>query len=914
MNDKIIVKNARTHNLKNIDLEIPRGKLIVFTGVSGSGKSSLVFDTIFAEGQRRFVESMSSYARQFLDRMEKADVESIEGICPAVAIEQKAPSQNPRSTVGTTTEIYDFLRLLFARIGKTYCVVCGNEVKKDSVASVIEWLEKFEFGKKFLLTYPIEITDEAEFELEINLLKRKGLFRLWQNGITYNLNDDEKPKFGEKFYVIIERFKTKENLREHLSDAIEITFKLGNGSLSVINVENGDVKSFSTKYECCGISYEEPTPQFFSFNNPVGACPVCQGFGRVIGYDENLIIPNPKLSILEGAIAPWRTPKFSKFNRELILKGKKRKIPFDIPYEELSELHKKYIWQGFDGFPGIEGFFKILEQKTYKMHIRVLLSKYRGYTTCSACKGSRLRREALYVKVAGKTIADITQMTIKSAFRFFENLKISEYENKVAGQIIEEIRKRLLFLNEVGLGYLTLDRMSSTLSGGEAQRINLATSLGAALVGTLYVLDEPSIGLHPRDNARLIKILKSLRDLGNTVLVVEHDPEIMKQADVIFDMGPGAGTEGGKIIASGTYKEIAENPESLTGKYLKGVKKIQIPHKRRTNKTETIKIFGAFENNLKNIDVEIPLEKFVVITGVSGSGKSSLINDVLYGNIYKLLGGNPPKIGKCKSVDFSKINSVELIDQKPIGKSPRSNPISYVKGFDVIREIFANTPLAKARGFTPGYFSFNVPGGRCETCKGEGTVKIEMQFLADLYLTCEDCNGSRYQKVVLDVKYKGKTIVDVLNMTVYEALKFFYGNPKVTKFLEGLASVGLGYIKLGQPANTLSGGEAQRIKLAAHIIKQNSKNRTLFLFDEPTTGLHFHDIEFLIKSLNMLIDAGNSVVVIEHNLEIMKVADYIIDLGPDAGKEGGEIIATGTPEEIAQNPKSITGKFLKKVL
>ena len=913
---KIIIKNAREHNLKNVSLEIPRRKLAVFTGVSGSGKSSLVFDTIYAEGQRRYVESLSSYARQFLDRLQKTDVESIEGICPSVAIEQKTPSKNPRSTVGTTTEVYDYLKLLFARIGKTYCFSCGNEVKKDSTETVANWLEKQPAGEKFLLAFPFKYNKESNFDFEIDLLKRKGFFRFYQKKKLIDINDNPDALSSKgSLYVVIERFKTGGNIREKLADSIESAFKIGEGYISVIKMETGRVKNFSSHFECCGITYVEPEPRFFSFNNPFGACPVCQGFGRVIGYDEDLIIPNKNLSILAGAIAPWRTPKFSKNLRNLLKAAKGKRIPVDIPYSELSELHKKYIWDGFDDFEGINGFFKKLEQKTYKMHIRIILSKYRGYTKCTACKGSRLRREALQVKINGKSIADIVSLSLEKAKIFFDNISLTEYEEKVAGQILTEIRKRLTFLNDVGLGYITLDRMSSTLSGGETQRINLATSLGSALVGTLYVLDEPSIGLHPRDNDKLIAILKSLRDLGNTVLVVEHDPEIMREADLIYDMGPRAGEHGGEIVASGTYDELIANEKSLTGKYLSGELSIPVPEIRRTKETPAIKIFGATENNLKNIDVEIPLKKFVVVTGVSGSGKSTLINDVLYGNIMKQRGGNPGKIGSCDRIDGTNfINDVIIVDQSPIGKSPRSNPISYVKGFEAIRKLFSETPLARARGYKPGFFSFNVPGGRCETCSGEGYVKIEMQFLADIYLECEECHGTRFKREIRDVRYRGKNIVDVLNMTVNQALEFFNGNPRIIKYLESLENVGLGYLKLGQPSNTLSGGEAQRVKLAAHLATQRSNSHTLFIFDEPTTGLHFHDIKKLLHSFDMLLETNNSVLIIEHNLDVIKVADYIIDLGPEAGERGGFIVATGTPEQIAAVESSYTGKYLRKVL
>ena len=913
-NSKIIVKGARQHNLKNISLEIPRNKMVVFTGVSGSGKSSLVFDTIYAEGQRRYVESLSSYARQFLERMDKPDVDFIYGISPAVAIEQKTGSKNPRSTVGTSTEIYDYLRLLYARIGKTICVVCGNVVKKDSVTSVSEWIEEQNEADRFYLGFPIHSHEGRNVKDELELLKKKGFFRIYHKGELIDLNEKyTQPKNKLEITVIIDRFKVKKGrVRELLADSMESAFREGEGRITIINADKGEIKQFNKFYECCNVRYEEPEPRFFSFNNPFGACPVCQGFGKTMGYEMDLIVPNPNLTLMEGAIAPWRTAKYSKYLRDLIKAGK-GKIPFDVPYNKLSREQTALIKEGFDGFAGIDGYFKHLEEKTYKMHIRILLSKYRGYTKCTTCKGSRLRREALQVKVGGKGINEVVEMSIARALEFFKELKLTSNEKSIGQRIYDEILKRLTFLNEVGLGYLTLDRLSSTLSGGETQRINLATSLGSALIGTLYVLDEPSIGLHPRDNTRLIKILKSLRDIGNTVLVVEHDDEMMREADLIYDMGPRAGVNGGDITAFGTFKEICKNDKSLTGKYLSGKLQIPIPLERNTEKTNTIKITGASENNLKNIDVEIPLNKFVAITGVSGSGKSTLIHDVLYGGIVKHLGGNPPKLGKYKSIEGLRyIDEVEIVDQSPIGKSPRSNPISYVKGFEEIRELFASTPQARSRGYKPGYFSFNVPGGRCETCGGEGYVKIEMQFLADLYLQCDDCKGTRYKKEVRDITYKGKNIVDVLDMMVDEAIQYFENNHKIVNYLQTLSDVGLGYIKLGQPSNTLSGGEAQRTKLALHLTAQKKKSKTLFIFDEPTTGLHFDDISKLLNCFNMLIKNKHSVVIIEHNLDIIKCADHIIDLGPEAGENGGEVIAAGTPEEVMENTKSYTGRYLKQ--
>ncbi|MHB9012645.1 MAG: excinuclease ABC subunit UvrA [Ignavibacteriaceae bacterium] len=914
---KIIIKGAREHNLKNLSLELPRNKIVVFTGVSGSGKSSLVFDTIYAEGQRRYVESLSAYARQFLERMNKPDVDLIQGISPAVAIEQRTGSKNTRSTVGTTTEVYDYLRLLFARIGKTICFQCGKDVNKATTGTVSDWLEAQPEDSKFYLAFPLHLHTGHTIKEEIDLLKKRGFFRIYFKQNTYDLNEEYSlPRKKDKVSVVIERFKIqKGKVRERLSDAIEVTFKEGENRLILINADTGEEKEFNKFYECCGIRYEEPEPRFFSFNNPFGACPVCQGFSRTIGVDMNLVVPNPNLSITEGAIAVFRSPKYSTHLRDLVQNAKQFNIPLNIPFKNLSQEQVSLIQKGFGDYTGIDKFFEKLETKTYKMHIRVLLSRYRGYTICAACKGSRLRRESLQVKVNGLSIYDVVKMPIEQSLLFFTELKLSEYDMHVGERILKEIIKRLTFLNNVGIGYLTLERLSSTLSGGETQRINLATSLGSSLVGTLYVLDEPSIGLHPRDNNKLIDILKNLRDIGNSVIVVEHDADMIRQADLIVDMGPKAGAGGGEIIAMGTYEEILHNKNSLTGKYLSGELKIPVPQKRNTEETGTISITGAKENNLKNIDVEIPLNKLVVITGVSGSGKSTLIHDVLYGGLAKYLGMNPPKIGKYSEIKGGEfIDEIEIVDQSPIGKTPRSNPISYIKAFEHIRELFASTHQAKARGYKPGFFSFNVPGGRCETCQGDGFIKVEMQFLADIYLECEDCEGTRFKKEIREITYRGKNLVDVLNMTVDEAVDFFNGNDKIVRYIELLSQVGLGYLKLGQPSNTLSGGEAQRIKLASHLTSQRERTHTLFIFDEPTTGLHFDDISKLLNCFNLLIERNNSVVIIEHNMEIIKCADYIIDLGPEAGEKGGEIVALGTPEEIAMNQNSWTGKYLSKEL
>lgn len=913
---KIIIKGAREHNLKNIDLELPRNKLIVFTGVSGSGKSSLVFDTIYAEGQRRYVESLSSYARQFLERMNKPKVDMILGISPAVAIEQKTVSRNSRSTVGTSTEVYDYLRLLFARIGRTYCFNCSKEVKKATTASVCEWLESQEDEKKFYLCFPIKDHEGRTIKEELDLLKRRGFFRVYYNKSLIDLNEVSiSPQSKSEVAAIVERIKIKKGeIREKYSDSIEAAFKEGENRIIIIDAESEEQIKFNKFYECCGTRYEEPDPKFFSFNNPFGACPVCQGFSKVIGIDMNLVIDNPSLSIMEGTIAPFRTPKYSQHLRHLIQNAKKYGIPLHIPYKDLSEQQINLLRKGFGDFIGIDKFFEQLESKSYKLHVRVLLSKYRGYTTCHACKGTRLRREALQVKVGGKNIHQIVSLPISESSKFFDELVLNEYDSLVGDRILKELKKRLEFLNNVGLGYLTLDRLSSTLSGGETQRINLATALGSALVGTLYVLDEPSIGLHPRDNSKLISILKNLRDIGNSVLVVEHDPEMMKESDLIVDMGPKAGQNGGELVFVGTYNEILKS-DSLTGQYLSNRKNIPLPCREERSNEKKIKIVGARENNLKNIDVEIPLNKLVLVTGVSGSGKSTLIHDVLYAGISKEIGLNTLKTGKYSSIEgIRNIDEIEIVDQSPIGKSPRSNPVSYMKAYELIRELFASTHQARARGYKPGFFSFNVPGGRCDTCEGDGFIKVEMQFLADIYLECEECKGTRFKKEVREINYRGKNIVDVLDMTVTEAISFFEGNGRLVFLLKLLDEVGLGYIKLGQPSNTLSGGEAQRIKLAYHLSAQSERRHTLFIFDEPTTGLHFDDISKLLNCFELLLKKNNSVVIIEHNLDVIKCADYIIDLGPEAGDNGGEIVASGTVDDIMNNPKSYTGYYLKQYL
>ncbi len=925
----IIVRGARVHNLKNVSLELPRNKLIVFTGVSGSGKSSLAFDTIYAEGQRRYVESLSSYARQFLERMDKPDVDLIQGISPAMAIEQKTNTRNPRSTVGTTTEIYDYLRLLFARIGKTHCYNCGRLVTRDSVRTITDALhaEADTNGSggtlKLYVMFPLPMHEKEPLDQALSNLKKEGFFRVVVNNEILDLNESSLPRSvkPQDVSVLVDRlvFRSGEE-NNRIADSIETAFASGGGKAYVLLVDGNKLLKFSSNFECaqCHIKYEEPDPRLFSFNNPFGACPVCQGFGRAIGIDMDIVVSNKEKSLRNDAIQPWATPKFRENQRAMLSIAREAGLRVDVPFRELTEAELKIVMDGYGDFDGINGFFKMLERKSYKIYYRVMLSRYRGYTTCPACGGARLRKEALHVKIADTAISNIVRMTIARAAEFFESVVLTEYDKEVAKRILEELRKRLTYLNEVGIGYLTLDRLSNTLSGGESQRINLATSLGSSLVGALYVLDEPSVGLHPRDNDRLIKILKALRDVGNTVLVVEHDSDMMRESDVIVDMGPRAGEQGGEVVYNGPSPAITKDENSLTGKYLSGKLSIPVPRQRRESNSLSIKIVGAREHNLKNIDVTIPLHMLVCITGVSGSGKSTLMHDILYAGLKRIKGEPVEKCGAFASLEgHEHVSVVEMVDQSPIGRTPRSNPITFIQVFDPIRILFANTQAAKIHGFTPGHFSFNVPGGRCEACEGDGVVKVEMQFLADLYLLCDVCKGARYKKEIIEVQYHGKNITDILAMTVGEAIQFFGADAsgrKVAQKLKVLEDVGLGYIRLGQAATTLSGGEAQRIKLAAHLSAPQRDTHTLFIFDEPTTGLHFDDIAKLLSCFTALIDAGNSVVIIEHNLDVIKSADYIIDLGPEAGSEGGFVVATGTPEEVSQVPASHTGRFLKQVL
>lgn len=911
---EILIKGAKLHNLKDITVGIPRNQLVVITGLSGSGKSSLAFDTLYAEGQRRYVESLSSYARQFLGRLDKPKVDNIIGIAPAIAIEQKVNTSNPRSTVGTSTEIYDYLKLLFARIGKTYSPISGNEVKKHTVTDVVEAALAYPDGTKLLLLAPISIPKDRTVEQVLKLLLQQGYARILYQGEVIRLEEDNLPKKLGKFQLVVDRIVVQHNedFQHRLADAIETAFFEGKGECMLQEVESEVLKHFSNRFEMDGITFLEPNVHLFSFNNPYGACPECDGYGDTIGLDEDLIVPNTGLSVYENAIYPWRGETMSWFRDQLVNNAYKFDFPIHKPWYELSAEQRQLVWDGNKYFTGLTDFFKELEEKSYKIQNRVLLARYRGKTRCHSCHGRRLRKEANYVKIQGKSISDLVEISIEKLQAFFRELTLSPYEQEVAKRLLIEINSRLQFLSDVGLGYLTLNRKSNTLSGGESQRINLATSLGSSLVGSMYILDEPSIGLHPRDTHRLIKVLKSLRDLGNTVIVVEHDADIMKAADYIIDIGPEAGTHGGEVVAAGTYEQLLK-ADTLTGKYLSGRLSIEPPKKRRTS-PHYISLIGCRENNLKNIDVTFPLDMLTVVTGVSGSGKSTLIKKLLYPAMQKELNASNEKIGQFTRIEgkYKQLQSVEFVDQNPIGKSSRSNPITYLKVYDDIRNLYANQKLAKMRNFSAKHFSFNVDGGRCEVCKGEGEVTIEMQFMADVHLTCEACGGKRFKKEVLEITYEGKNIDDLLNTTIDDAVAFFaaHKQTKIAEKLKPLQDVGLGYVTLGQSSSTLSGGEAQRIKLASFLSKSESKEKVLFIFDEPTTGLHFHDIRKLLDSLQALIEKGHSVIVIEHNLEMIKCADYIIDLGLEGGEKGGSIIAKGTPEEIAKCKESYTGNAL----
>ena len=908
---EILIKGAKLHNLKDITVGIPRNQLVVITGLSGSGKSSLAFDTLYAEGQRRYVESLSSYARQFLGRLDKPKVDNIIGIAPAIAIEQKVNTSNPRSTVGTSTEIYDYLKLLFARIGKTYSPISGKEVKKHTVTDVVEAALAYPDGTKLLLLAPISIPKDRTVEQVLKLLLQQGYARILHQGEVIRLEEDNLPKKLGKFQLVVDRIVVQHNedFQHRLADAVETAFFEGKGECMLQEVESEVLKHFSNRFEMDGITFLEPNVHLFSFNNPYGACPECDGYGDTIGLDEDLIVPNTGLSVYENAIYPWRGETMSWFRDQLVNNAYKFDFPIHKPWYELSAEQRQLVWDGNKYFTGLTGFFKELEEKSYKIQNRVLLARYRGKTRCHSCHGRRLRKEANYVKIQGKSISDLVEISIEKLQTFFKELTLSPYEQEVAKRLLIEINSRLQFLSDVGLGYLTLNRKSNTLSGGESQRINLATSLGSSLVGSMYILDEPSIGLHPRDTHRLIKVLKSLRDLGNTVIVVEHDADIMKAADYIIDIGPEAGTHGGEVVAAGTYEQLLK-ADTLTGKYLSGRLSIEPPKKRRTS-PHYISLIGCRENNLKNIDVSFPLDMLTVVTGVSGSGKSTLIKKLLYPAMQKELNASNEKIGQFTRIEgkYKQLQSVEFVDQNPIGKSSRSNPITYLKVYDDIRNLYANQKLAKMRNFSAKHFSFNVDGGRCEVCKGEGEVTIEMQFMADVHLTCEACGGKRFKKEVLEITYEGKNIDDLLNTTIDDAVAFFaaHKQTKIAEKLKPLQDVGLGYVTLGQSSSTLSGGEAQRIKLASFLSKSESKEKVLFIFDEPTTGLHFHDIRKLLDSLQALIEKGHSVIVIEHNLEMIKCADYVIDLGLEGGEKGGSIIAKGTPEEIAKCKESYTG-------
>ena len=915
--DHIIILGAQLHNLKNVDVALERNNLTVITGLSGSGKSSLAFDTLYAEGQRRYVESLSSYARQFMGRLNKPKVDQIIGISPAIAVEQKVNSTNPRSTVGTKTEIYDYLKLLYARIGVTFSPISNTVVKKDTVADVVKHIFTLEENTKLLLLTKVANTQKRSTKEVVKILIQQGFARIFADGKMLRL-DEVANNPPEKFELIVDRIilKKEEDFKNRLSDAVEIAFFEGNGSCSVVSIEGENRKTFSSNFEADGMQFVTPNVHLFSFNNPFGACPVCEGYGDIIGVDPELVIPNTGLSIFEEAIAPWKGATMKKFYDELINNAYRFDFPIHKPYFELEQEDKNLLWNGNSYFTGLDEFFKKIEAKNYKIQNRVLLSRYRGKTHCSSCQGARLKPEAAFVKVNGKSLSELVNEPLDDLLEFFNKIQLSKQQKEVAERLLIEIKSRLNFIKDVGLGYLTLNRKSNSLSGGESQRINLATSLGSSLVGSMYILDEPSIGLHSRDNERLIKILKKLRDLGNTVLVVEHDEEIMQAADCIIDMGPEAGTLGGRVVAQGTMKEILKS-SSLTAQYLTGKLKIEVPAIRRKSQEQII-VTGARENNLQNITVHFPLNSMTVVTGVSGSGKSTLIKKILYPALQRELGVFIEKPGQFNSLqgNYESIKHVEFIDQNPIGRSSRSNPVTYIKAYDDIRALFAGLSLSKMRNYQAKHFSFNVDGGRCESCKGEGVVTIEMQFMADVVLQCEHCRGKRFKKEVREVQFESKSIDAILELTVDDAIAFFeeYKQTKLVKKLKPLQKVGLGYVSLGQSSATLSGGEAQRIKLASFIGKGDHRDKILFIFDEPTTGLHFHDIKKLLTSFEALLERGHSLVVVEHNIDLIKCADHVIDLGPEGGNKGGELLGEGTPEELSKIKKSFTGQFLARKL
>jgi excinuclease ABC subunit A len=974
LGEEIIVRGARVHNLKNIDCTIPHNQITVVTGLSGSGKSSLAFDTLYAEGQRRYVESLSAYARQFLERMEKPDVDEISGIAPPVAIRQKNTTRNPRSTVATATEIYDYLRLLFARVGVTACYRCGQIVQRDHVDAIAERVLAGEPGRRFYVLFQLnpraseepkapESTDRMPIKLPVSgvtasggvsrrkapaaiggtvlapaaarpappseelkprlfALRQRGYNRLYQQGRLFEFSTPESlldVDFAQPVYVLVDRLAVSADIRQRVIDSVELCYReSGDAILEFLSPDPAappDRWVFSERFECktCKITFQDPEPGLFSFNNPHGACPRCQGFGNTVDFDLDLVIPDKNKTLAEGAVEPWTKPRYRMPQNEMRRAARARGVPLDVPYYKLDPDHRRWLVEGDDDFWGIRGFFDYLSRKKYKLHVRVFLSRYRGYTLCPECRGGRLRREALNVRVQQKSITDVCRLSIQDAYHFFNGLRLSPQQQAIAEKILEEIRSRLKFLYRVGLEYLTLDRLASTLSGGESQRIQLATALGSNLVGALYVLDEPSIGLHARDTGRLIEILKNLRDLGNTVLVVEHDPEIMREADRVLDLGPGAGENGGRIIYVGDLEGLRADSYSITGRYLSGELQIPVPKERRKPGKQWLRLRGARQHNLKSIDVDIPLGLMVCVSGVSGSGKSTLVHDVLYNTLVSRRGQPAPR-AECERVEGDQhIAEIVLVDQSPLGRTPRSNPVTYIKAFDAIRDVFASTPEARKRGYTPGYFSFNIPGGRCEACQGDGTVTMEMQFLADVELVCEECRGRRFKPGILEIQYKGKSIYDVLQMTVKEALAFFSNIRKLTGKIRVLEEVGLGYLRLGQSATTLSGGEAQRVRLAAHLAHQTSEN-SLFIFDEPTTGLHFDDINKLLMAFRRLIEAGATVLIIEHNMDVLKTADWIIDLGPDGGDAGGYVVAAGPPESLLKSNLSLTGKYLAKYL